>query len=81
MSEQWLLNAEETEQAFEVWSKEEAPTLSWDEFLAQAQLRKVVEEGEKECPHDGGEKRVSSFPKRRCPICWQALRKEAGLEE
>lgn len=41
--------------------------------IAQAQLRKVVEWGVKECP-------LTLKAKHLCPECWQELRREAGME-
>ena len=46
--------------------------------LAKAQLRHVFEEGQDMCPHE--RETLPLFRKRECPTCWQALRKEAGLE-
>ena len=46
------------------------------ERVCQAQLRKVVEQGEKLCEH--GSYQLSRKAK-DCPNCWNALKKEAGL--
>ena len=43
---------------------------------AQAQLKKVVEQGEKLCEH--GSYQLSRKGK-DCPNCWNALKQEAGL--
>lgn len=48
---------------------------------AQAQLRKVVEEGEKPCPHStyAGHAGKNPLKRHECPECWAELKKEAGL--
>ncbi len=46
--------------------------------IAKAQLRKVVEWGEEDCPHRKQFVDIP-YPKRTCSICWSGLRKVAGL--
>ena len=51
--------------------------------MCQAQLKKVVEWGDEPCIEhqyygDSGE--IIVRPRRRCPQCWQDLRRRAGLE-
>ena len=43
------------------------------EIMRKAQLKKVAEWGDGECPHSGSIRRC-------CPKCWQELLKEAGLK-
>ena len=48
------------------------------ERVAKAQLKKVVEWGISECPHDSVAEGGYFRPIQRgeCPTCWQALQKE-----
>ena len=46
---------------------------------SRAQLKKVVEWGDERCPHPSTFDGQRLMKKRRCPECWQALKKEAGL--
>ena len=46
--------------------------------LAKAQLKKVVEWGNEDCPHNTPSGRVKFA--RECHLCWQTLLKEVGDE-
>ncbi len=51
--------------------------------IAKAQLKQVVEWGDKTCYDHNGEQREEQgwFVKRHdCPKCWQDLKKEASLD-
>ena len=65
----WLLTDEELHELYaEVGQLE-----SFDIYVAQAQLRKVVEEGDKPCPH------INYYiPRHSCDKCWKQLKKESG---
>ena len=47
-------------------------------YIAQAQLRKMVEWGEEVCTEHS---EVYARFRRKCDDCWQALRREAGMED
>ncbi len=44
----------------------------------QKRVKAIFAEAEKECPHVEG-KLISPFPRRRCPLCWQALKQKEGI--
>ncbi len=76
---EWGLSGKEAKAAYEARCEEtiEAAVLS----VIQAQLRKVVEEGEKPCLHNWYSEypAATNIPKRACDVCWAELLKEAGL--
>ena len=67
----WLLTDEEWHKAQGQWAGQ--CKLNWTDFMCQTQLRKVMEEGEKPCPH------INYYiPRHSCDKCWQQFKKEAG---
>jgi len=73
-----MLLTDEEKSIYELYGTEGLAGYNMDGLL-KAQLRKVYEWGNEECPHKwedfySGEKRPRST--RQCPKCWQAILEE-----
>ena len=77
MGEEWLLSGAEVDKIMDTdagWHH--PPTAA--RRVALAQLRKLVLESEKPCPHGTQAADTSWAFRRECSQCWESLRKELG---
>ena len=56
----------------------EETSIRWNEFVAKAQVKKLVEWGGEGCPHNLSPEGMSYDLKHECLACWQSLLKEVN---